>query len=188
MLPFRMGDKASLQEKYHEYFRLIMACNVPKEELGKVGYLTVSETYVKKGDTQRRPGIHVEKVSETSNWGGNWGGGGGNGGSGLYMASNVDDTCRVWDYHVETPGHLGDCEHLRDYLTNPISMKAGMLIWMTDSCPHEALPQHESAQRQFFRLVTSRVDFWYSAHNTLNPLVPHLPKHVKIIHKNKFSS
>lgn len=192
MMPFRMGDKHSLPNEYQHYWNLIEACKVPEQELGQVGYLTVSESEVKEGFTQRRPGLHTEKHPERTQmnpWGGGWGsgwGGGNDKGSGLYIASTIDDTCRVWNCFVETPGSMGDCEHLRDQFRESISLKANQLVWMTDSCPHEAIPQIKSSRRQFFRLVTSRVDLWYKAHSTPNPLVD-LPERVRVIEKNKFS-
>ena len=60
MMPFRMGDKASLPEELWGYWPLIEACRLPEEELGKVGFLTIQETDVTAGDAQRRPGLHLE--------------------------------------------------------------------------------------------------------------------------------
>lgn len=179
MMPFRMGDKTSLPKEYQHYWNLIASCKIPADEVGKVGYLTISESFVKKDATQRRPGIHTEKHPDGA-WGGSWGNK-----AGLYMASNIANTCRVWDCFVESPGHMGNCEHLRDQLKEPTELKANQLVWMTDSCPHEALPQKEEGLRQFFRLVTSHIDLWYKAHSTPNPLVD-LPKRVRIIAQNKF--
>lgn len=178
MMPFRMGQMCSLPLKYHGYWDLLDACQIPNEELGKVGYLTISESFVEKDETQRRPGLHVEK-HPAFRWG-SWGDK-----AGLFMASNVDDTCRIWNCYVETPGPMGDCEHLRDQLKNPINLKSNQLVWLTDSCPHEAIPQKEAGMRQFFRVVTSRVDLWYKAHSTVNPLVP-VPRGVRVIEENKF--
>ena len=101
------------------------------------------------------------------------------------MASTVDSTCRVWDCYVEQPGSMGDCSHLEKLLKKPIELKANELRWLTDSCPHEAIPQTKEGPRQFFRLVTSAVDLWYESHSTKNPLVS-LPKNVKVIRGNKF--
>ena len=36
--------------------------------------------------------------------------------------------------------------------------------------PHESLALPEGTYRQFFRLVTSQVSFWYKNHSTENPL------------------
>eukprot|EP00435_Cladocopium_sp_Y103_P052432 s956_g16.t1 len=60
MMPFRMGDKASLPKALQGYWPLIEACRLPQEEIGKVGFLTIQETDVTAGDAQRRPGLHLE--------------------------------------------------------------------------------------------------------------------------------
>ena len=82
---------------------------------------------------------------------------------------------------------MGDCDHLKDQLNESVELKANQLVWMTDSCPHEAIPQKESGARQYFRLVTSHITFWYKAHSTSNPLVG-LPEHVRVIEGNKFAT
>jgi hypothetical protein len=217
MLPFVMGDHESIPEEYRQYAPLVDACNLPASELGKVGYLTVTESVVLGGRSQRRGGIHVEKhppvtellLSEmpkydfsafgggSSSFGGGtpppapapfggggsfgagnqlrgWGGGGGTSwggrGGGLYMASTVGDSCRVWDHYVHVPGDQGSVEHLRDTFGPGETMAANELLWMHDGCPHEALPLPDGTQRQFFRLVTSEVGVWYSKHSTANRL------------------
>jgi hypothetical protein len=181
MMPFRLNDRDSMPKEYRSYWDLIDACDIPKHNQDGIWFLTVTESQVKKNTTQRRPGIHTDKHPKNA-WGGPWGGMIG----GIYMASTGDDTCRVWNCHVEKPGHMGDCEHLRDQLQNPISLQANQLVWMTDSCPHEALPQNKESERQFFRLVSPEVGLWYKAHSTPNPLVE-LPSNIKIIEGNKFT-
>lgn len=165
MMPFVMGDHDSLPPEYRAYAHLIDACGLPASEIGKVGYLTVSESLVEAGQSQRRGGLHTEKHPDLS-WGGGWGGKIG----GLYMSSTVDDSCLIWDRHIETPGHMGDCEHLREELGPGTPLKKNDLIWMTDGTPHESMPFKESAFRQFFRLVTSAVTLWYQEHSTTNRL------------------
>ncbi|CAJ1387911.1 unnamed protein product [Effrenium voratum] len=60
MMPFIMGKKGSLPKSLQHYWPLIEACRLPKEELDKVGYLTVQESDVTGGYAQRREGIHLE--------------------------------------------------------------------------------------------------------------------------------
>lgn len=170
MMPFVIGDPLSIPQEYGEYLPLIDACKVGRDQVGKVGYLTITETVVAQGKSQRRPGIHTDKHS-TSGWGG--GGWGGRARSeGIYMASTVDSSCRAWDMHIEAPGPMGDCEHLREELEQvaPIYMRGNSLYWMTDGCPHESLPLESKTFRQYFRFVTSKVDLWYAAHSTVNRL------------------
>jgi hypothetical protein len=211
MMPFIAGDKFSIPEEYRQYYGLIEACDLEEEEVGKVCFLTINESLVKKGNSQRRGGIHVEKTPTKAFGGGGWGGGVPSYAppaprprparrkrkpaappapktnpdddlpplrikpkkayrKGLYMASTIENSCRAWDMHVDVPGKLGDCEHLRKVLKNPIMLKGSELYWMTDSCPHEALPSLKDTLRQFFRVVSSDVDVWYRQHSTPNRL------------------
>ena len=80
--------------------------------------------------------------------------------------------CRAWDMYVPLPGLMGDCEFMRDELesTPAVLMQPNTLYWITDRTPHESLPLTHLSYRQWFRLVTSPVDIWYSNHSTENPL------------------
>lgn len=111
---------------------------------------------------------------------------------GIYFASNVSNSCQVFDALVDNkiPGIVdrygGLSESLRPLLGNPTKLRAGELIWMTDCTPHEALPQADGGSRQFFRLVMPYISHWFANHSTPNPKVP-VPDHVKIVSGNKFS-
>lgn len=191
MMPFIMGNKESVPQEYRQYWGLIEACQLERAELGKVGFLSVSESFVDAGKSQRRGGIHTEGHPD-SRWGGDSGAGWGRstdtGTGGIYMASTLENSCRAWDYYVDQPGHMGDCDHLSDTLKDipAVYMGAGDLFWMTDRTPHEALTVKDSGPRQWFRLVTSAVDLWYSDHSTHNRLGI-IPK-CKIIYGDKFSA
>jgi len=63
MMPFIIGDKMSIPKEYQHYYPLIETCLVDSDENGKVGYLSISESFVKKNTSQRRSGIHTEKPS-----------------------------------------------------------------------------------------------------------------------------
>mmetsp|Transcript_24845 Transcript_24845/g.42056 ORF Transcript_24845/g.42056 Transcript_24845/m.42056 type:complete len:468 (+) Transcript_24845:53-1456(+) len=164
------------------------------EDSGDIlAYLTIDERPVLCGESQRRGGMHVEspgilplKPHESVNgmyspaaehhWG--------NGmmmrqeiiDGGIFMASNVDDSCAVWNCHVIDPegdvvGRMGDVRRLRDILGPPTStLAAGDLVWMTDKSPHESLPLQRSAHRQYFRLVTGKITTWFASHSTPNPM------------------
>ena len=109
---------------------------------------------------------------------------------GLFMASNVGDSTRVWNCQIAEPetavGNLGDLEHLRGALGEGETLREGEVVWMTDTTPHESLPLKAGTRRQYFRLVTSSVNVWYADHSTANPLGVRPPKGVKIIYGNKF--
>ena len=67
-------------------------------------------------------------------------------------------------------------------------MRPGQVYWITDRTPHESLPLKEKTMRQFFRIVTSEVSFWFKDHSTPNPLgVQPDPEVTRIVSGNKFS-
>lgn len=184
MMPFVLGKKESLPEDYHGYWDIIRACRFSYAELsqGKIGFLTIQESHTEAGSSQRRPGLHVEASKVRMKEGGkltermhHWGFSlGTTRTGGLYMASNVSNSTRIWNSKLDPPekvvGLLGDCEHLRDSLGEGVCMKAGELWWFTDTTPHESVPLKEPAYRQYIRVVTSSVSIWYAAHSTPNPL------------------
>ncbi|KAJ3232734.1 hypothetical protein HDU78_006874 [Chytriomyces hyalinus] len=218
MMPFRMSASQNrnvrpqqevstdvllldvLPERLKRYAPIVAEClrRVPRE-WGKVGYITVHESYVEEGQTQRRPGLHIESpgvIAPEAHMHGYhrficWGGGRFgthvpgdldehgmiNMHGGIFVASNMADTCRVWDClieeHGEVAGHLGDISHMREAIGGNkagTSLGAGDICWMTDRTPHESLPQPKAGFRQFFRLVTSELSAWYEEHNTPSEL------------------
>ena len=164
-------------------------------DLGKVYYLTIQESEVDPGQSQRRPGLHVDspgwvkiqnvedkKVEMKKGSGSShhytdhrWGAGfchvfnldsqsdkdifeifeenlyvtfGG-----IYIASNVPDSTRVWNCAVdgEVIGQHGDIEHMRSALGDLEEegdlegevMRPGQVYWITDKTPHESASQGE---------------------------------------------
>jgi hypothetical protein len=173
MMPYIIGDKNSIPKEYHNYYPLIKKCEIDPNEMGRIGYLSISESFVEKGKTHRREGIHTDRSSKHMRWGGTWGRGeiiNGRIRGGIFMASTLENSCRVWDVSIGDPGHLGNCEHLKHLLKGEYVLKANELIWMTDACPHESLPFEEGKYRQWFRVVTSDVSAWFAKHSTSNYL------------------
>lgn len=108
---------------------------------------------------------------------------------GIYMASNVSDSCEIYDAQVEPSavGLLGDVEHVRPFIGPGYKLRAGELTWFTDTTPHEALRLPAATKRQYFRLVTSAVGVWYAKHSTPNPLVKDFPPPgVRVVDFSKF--
>ncbi|KAJ3005658.1 UNVERIFIED_CONTAM: hypothetical protein HDU68_004527 [Siphonaria sp. JEL0065] len=207
----------ALPKDCKRYAPIIAAClRRCKREWGKTGYLTIHESYVEEGECQRRPGLHIEssggavvggppiKAHAYHRWY-CWGGGRSgnfeegsldfrgkvNVEGGIFIASNLDDTCKVWDCMIKDHGNvtypLGDIEHMRDALDvteTGKKLKGNQLAWITDRTPHESLPQPTAGFRQFFRLVTSELSLWYSEHSTPNE-VGTLPA-CDIVAGNKF--
>ena len=51
-----------LPEYLRSYWQnIIRHCPLGNDEFGKIGFLTIQESHVNKGETQRRPGIHTER-------------------------------------------------------------------------------------------------------------------------------
>jgi len=227
MMPFIVGDSfqtSKLPEYIKPYWPMIQSCLKPEtararwhmwprrdfpSELGKVNYLTIQESWVEEGTSQRRPGLHVDspgavkikdqivdgclkgKGSSQPYKGHRWGGGCAHEvlerrndddepdlgllvcRGGIYIASSVSSSCRAWNCAVkqEVVGRLGDIEHMRGALLQypGLELEAGKMYWITDRTPHESLALPEGTFRQFFRLVTSQVSFWYKDHSTENP-------------------
>jgi hypothetical protein len=215
MMPIVFGDKSSLPPVLHGYYNLIEELPYMRDDVGKVGYLTVHESFVEAGKSQRRPGIHIEspgvfkktKPNTTSftpaeesfhlteptltDWGRGKFYGPDLYEGGIYFASSVDNSTEIWDALVDknVPGivhRYGDCEHLRRFLGPGTKLRAGELVWMTDCTPHEALILDEPVYRQFFRVVGPQISHWYANHSTPNPLVP-LPEHIIVVRGNKFA-
>ena len=124
--------------------------------MGKVYYLTIDESVVEAGSCHRRPGLHVDSPGEVevrsgggaghTYYGHAWGRGGAHrtGGEprantilygGIYLASNMANTTRVWDCGVEPEAvrRLGDIEYLRPGLPGPgQTLLPNKLYWITD--------------------------------------------------------
>lgn len=211
MMPFVIGASRSLPSEYHQYLPMIAKCpNYDEDEWGNIGYLTIQENLVKGGKSQRRAGLHTETPGVAFEEEGHgqwvtkhhralhWGGGyceldsatKGVYVGGICMASNVSNSCRVWNARIAEPGevvgHLGDLEHLRSRLGSGFALEAGNLCWITDTTPHESLPLPDNTYRQYFRFVGSKVSLWYADHSTPNPLGIVPPSHVRIVKGNKF--
>ena len=212
MMPIMLGALATVPENLRHYIGLIAACPIMRSDWGRIGYLTIQESVMTAdGASQRRGGLHTEggyvhgthkgewrPVDRASNpmtiaWGrGSFAQSGecGHYIGGLYMASTVANSCRVWNARIDPAlvGHLGDIEPLRSALGPGATLRAGELVWMTDLTPHESLPLPAGTARSYFRLVTSNISVWYADHSTPNPLGIQPPPHVQILAGDKFVS
>lgn len=196
MMPFELFDTGTLPECCSPYIPLIRSLPVPRymrteeghivDNSERICYLTIHESHVPAGQAQRRPGLHVERPGalvqggrmvlewHDSHWGrGSWGPGD-IPMDGIYMASNVTGSCRVWPVLVTAPEDVtdrhGGMESMRPYLGKGHTLAASEMCWITDRTPHESLPLLESGPRTFFRVVVGEISVWYAQHNTPNPL------------------
>jgi len=184
MMPFIQGDSSSLPKIYQPYANII---NDNYLEKGEIGFLTIDESYVNAGKSQRgynskgiNRNVHIEVGRhEKINC---WGDGGGSSWGGKYktllddetmvlIANSISDTCRVWNTKEMSYTKDGD---LSDYIDKypeetGILMKSGEVAKISIFTPHECIPQKFSSNRQFIRIVgkgvNGREDYF-----TINPL------------------
>jgi len=168
MMPIIMGAAKSVPQYLHRFLHMINKCRF---EHGTTVYLTAHADWVERGQTLRRPGIHTEAFANHG-WGGR---------KGIYMAS-TDGMCRLWDSQVEPTDGMGAIENPPG---EPVLLDPSTLYWMTDKTPHEAMSSMVGGYRQFFRLVSSDVDAWFSKHNTRNPLG--IKPDTKVVDYDKFA-
>ena len=159
MMPFVFGRRDSVPENLLGYWPIISRCDLP---VGRVAYLTVHESWVARGQTQRRSGVHTDGTSA-----GGWGGGSWGGPKGIYLAS-TDGSCRVWDRETWDVDRLGA---LRAYPEGKsMVLVPNTLYRISDRIPHESLPAERNGVRQFVRVVGENIYGWWAEHSTPNPL------------------
>lgn len=204
MMPFYLFKKESLPVICHSYWNIIASCGqygaIEYHKRDTVmAYLTINESEVEAGKTQRRPGLHIDSTRSFSNesksksyfW--RWGYGnifpGYKFDGGIYMASNIDRSTSIYPCELTEPHEIsmdgGNVENLKGLLGTPMYTRKNHLYWMTDCVPHEAIPMRKREYRQFFRLVVGEISVWYSQHSTPNPLGITTP--ATIINTNKFT-
>lgn len=185
MMPFIQGDSSSLPEIFKPYSKIIEANFLEK---GEIGFLTIHESFVNGGKSQRgynsvgiNRNVHIEVGrNEKANY---WGDGGGSYWGGKYdtmlddttmvlIANSVSDTCRVWNTKEMSYTKDGDLSaYIDKYPENTgILLKSGEVAKISIFTPHECVNQKESSNRQFFRIVGKGVK-GREEYFTVNPLV-----------------
>lgn len=170
-MPFFTRDPGSVKGIADKYMPLLQELS-PYVPDG-VGYLTIDEAHLKRGEYHRRPGLHVDGVDELGDFAGGWGGGGGYGSSGwLTTSSHVG--CRAFHMVTQTthPAENGDCEHMRGLLkffgNKGSALEPGVVYRMEPSTLHESVPVMEDCARQFLRISFPSKAAWYEGY-TRNP-------------------
>lgn len=182
MMPFVQGDSSSLPEIYKPYSEIIQNNYLEK---GEIGFLTIHESFVESGKSQRgynaaglNRNVHIEvgrRKNNENRWGSSWGGQGKtllDDNTMVLIANSISDTCRVWDNKEMRQTNNGDLSsYIESYPEHTgILMKAGELAKISIFTPHECINQKQSGVRQFLRIVgkgvTGREDYF-----TINPLL-----------------
>lgn len=184
MMPFIQGDASSLPDAYKPYAKII---NNNYLEKGEIGLLTIQESFVNVGQSQRgynssgiNRNVHIEvgRHKEINCWGG-----GGSSWGGRYktllddetmvlIANSISDTCRVWNAKEKRFTKDGDLSaYINEYpIETGTLMKSGEVAKISIFTPHECVNQAQSGERQFFRIVgkgvKGREDYF-----TINPLI-----------------
>jgi hypothetical protein len=189
MMPYIQGDADSLPDDYASYRDIVLSVFVRK---GDIGFLTIDESLAvagrpHRGERARYPrALHTEAgiLRGTYGWGSPpgpvWGGKRAvtlDRDVRILIASNVDDSCAVWDAEHEDTSADGDIGYAADEYPyrDARLLKAGEVREIGILTPHESLPLDRNIRRQFLRIVSSgvhgREDYF-----TVNPLVPAIPQ------------
>lgn len=167
MMPFYLHDvRASLPDQIAPWFDALEKICI---WTSGIGYLTVDEAFVRKGETHRRSGLHVDSVGPDGEHGG-WGGGGSWGSTGFRMVSSHVG-CQGWDQlFLGSPGANGDCSHLEQQLdpSCQIIMQPGEVWDCGHMLVHESIPHKTDVYRQFVRVSMPSNAPWYEGY-TRNP-------------------
>ena len=168
MMPFVQGDPDSLPPSLVSYRDCVERVFLKK---GDVGFLTIDESFVYAGTSQRgynskgaKRNVHIEVGIDAHGigWGApspSWGGRRNvtlDPSTKVLIANSLAGTCRVWpgkeDRRPTPDGDLSD--RLSDYPEHTGRLlQAGEVVEMSIFTPHECIPQKESGMRQFFRIV-----------------------------------
>lgn len=186
MMPYIQGEPDSLPDAYAAYRDIVSSVLIRK---GDIGFLTIDESLAvagtpHRGQRARYPrALHTEAGILRGLFG--WGNGPGWGGKHtvtldrdvkILIASNVDDSCAVWNSEHEDTSADGDIGYAADAYPyrDAIFLKKGEVREIGILTPHESLPVKRDVHRQFLRIVSAgvhgREDYF-----TVNPLVAAVP-------------
>lgn len=169
MLPFNLEDLAEIPKQFKELVsKMIEALPVKKG----IAYLTVDGKLVKKGNTHRRGGVHIDgNYLPSLSWGSSGGGNGwkvGEGGrilsskehklsyeietGGMLIASNYP-ACKGWNGIFEGSPYVGgDCSRIEGlgegFILKPNTVYYGNSQWL-----HESLPIDKTTHRVIARIT-----------------------------------
>lgn len=175
-MPFALGDLDSIPSFLNHWKSFFQSMFDMIHVKSGIAYITIDEKNVKKGETHRRAGLHVDGVAE-GKIGCCFGPSPGPGPTfgtmqdGMYSISS-HAYCRAWKQEFSgLAGWDGECDHLLDQAKNEseIILKPNRLYWMGGLCVHESMPVKEDVQRTFVRVTMPNKNPWFDGF-TLNPL------------------
>lgn len=155
---------------------VINLCNSVGAYHGKA-YVTVDEQHLKMGDTQRKPGPHVDGryLKSIQHWGHEDPGGHWNHSCNVIpnrMAVIVASTvplCRAWEGDFNgLPRITGDCQHVLDdagVLDDFKRLNANEAYLLSPDCIHESMSAIRDCARTFLRIALP-TDFHYTGVGT----------------------
>lgn len=183
MMPYIQGDPESVPVHIRKHYSDIIENTVL--EPCDIGYLTIHESHVEKGNPQRghrakyaralhtEAGmlVHPKSGIKKLAWGGSY-----NTtldkDTEVLIASSVPNTCAVWDELEMNTSEDGDIGHLayRYPLDSAHILNKGEVKKLNILTPHESLPVKSSMNRQFLRIVSNGVT-GKEAKFTFNPIL-----------------
>ncbi len=183
MMPIIQGRGETIPDEYGSYRNIVEALSVDGQD-GQPGHITIDESFVKSGTSQRGYGsgertIHTEAClsNDLLSWGPTptWGPASAvilDRNLKVLIANSIDDTCMAWDADVWDATPDGDLSHVSDKFPRSEGkmLKAGQVAEIGIFTPHECIQQTKSSNRQFFRIVGNGV-VGSSKGFTKNPLM-----------------
>ena len=183
MMPYVQGDPDSIPDEYEAYRDIVANVYLVA---GDLGFLTIDESPVLKGNPHRGARAKYERALHTeAGWrpfSGQYGWGGGGWGTAplvtlepglqILLANNMDNTCAWWDaehVHTSIDGDIGYAANQYPY-EDAIFMKSGEVHQIGILTPHESVPAEQDFDRQFLRIIGSGV-YGREPYFTKNPLM-----------------
>lgn len=184
MMPYIQGDPTSVPDGYRAYGEILESVFL---QSGEIGFLTIDESPVIAGTPHRGSrakfgrALHTEAGQNPLTRNYRWGGGTWGGREAVTLdpdlrvliASNLDDSCAVWDAEhnpTSLDGDIGFASVQYPY-TAARFLKAGDVCNIGILTPHESIPVKQDGNRQFLRIVGAGV-YGREEYFSVNPKVP----------------
>ena len=152
-------EKPSVPKGFEDYLPVVERILASTNVRSGIAFLTVDEKIVKAGNSQRRPGPHVDGCFNKTEM--KWGHG--QGGWNHYcnhlpiermpviVAASVAG-CKIWEGNFEAePRNDGDLSHMQ--LPEGVIVPANTAYFLSPDCVHESLRFNEDTARSFLRIA-----------------------------------